>query len=130
MKQAKSKVWKTADGKLVKDGHEDAHILVAAEGQLVPDTYVEGFDNASTFFSTVNAPAPEPATPAPSFEDFKPGQSNVKEVKGLPKDAVGPVKELGGATVTGKVGDHEAMISNQKPAAKLAKKATKGKKSK
>jgi len=50
MKIAKEKVWKTADGKLVKDGDPDASILVAAKGQEVPDKDIEGFENADEFF--------------------------------------------------------------------------------
>lgn len=137
MKQAKEKVWRTAEGKLVKDGHESATILVAAEGQLVPDEYVDGFDNAGTFFKDINPKHPEPPVPSPRMDDFKPGQSNSPAVKGLPKDRVGPVKDLGGnATVTGKVGDYEAMIGtipskpDQKTQPAKATKATKKTKAK
>jgi hypothetical protein len=120
MKQAKAKVWQDADGKLVKDGDPSAVQLVAGEGQLVSDDYVKGFGNASSFFSDINKPHPEPADVVPKIEQFKPGQSNAPEVKGAPKEKVGPVKTLGGEKPSGKVGDHEAAIGKipSKPDAK------------
>ena len=127
MKLAKAKVWRNAEGDLVKDGHPTATMLVAAEGQIVADEYVKGFGNASDFFKEVNPKAPEPGHPSVVPESFKPGQSNAPEIKGLPKDVVGPVKDLSGnATVTGKVGDHEAAIKPSPAKPTKAAKKTKG----
>lgn len=106
MKQAKTKVWLTVDRKLVKDGHDDAKFLFAIEGQMVPDSYVEEFDNASTFFKDANQPHPEPGAPAPRADETVPGQSNSPEVKEAPKDKVGSVKVIG---------DHEAAVGSEPP---------------
>ena len=81
MKQSNERVWLTADGKLVKDGHEDASTLFAAKGQLVPDSYIEGIDGAGEFFSDANKPHPEPAQITPKPFKMDPGQTNVGKKK-------------------------------------------------
>lgn len=95
MKQAKEKVWATVDGKLVKDGDEKAAILVAAEGQLVPDEYVKEYSNGGSFFKDVTQPAPEPNIPAPKIEQFVPGQTNAPASAKAPQEKVSPVKTIG-----------------------------------
>ena len=78
MKVATARVWKTADGKLVKDGDENAAFLFAAKGQNVPDSQVEAFDNGGDFFEDVkinfpeihNVPGAEVATAQPGFSNI------------------------------------------------------------
>jgi hypothetical protein len=61
LKVAKQKVWRTEDNKLVPDGHEKAHVLVAREGQHLREDQVEKFDkgDVSKFFSEMNPAKPE-----------------------------------------------------------------------
>lgn len=122
MKQAKERVWKTPEGKLVEDKEvPTGSVLFAAEGQLVPDEYLEGLKGDS-FFKSVTPAHPEPVTPAPRAEEFKPGQSNAAAVKGAPQEKVGPVKVIG---------DVEAAVGSESPkptkTTKAAKKSTKKK---
>ncbi|HEX6175886.1 MAG TPA: hypothetical protein VF089_17890 [Candidatus Binatia bacterium] len=51
---AKEMVWADADGKLVKDGDESAHELVARKGQLVPERKLERFKGVEAFFTPLS----------------------------------------------------------------------------
>lgn len=76
MQVAKAKVWKTADGQLVEDGHEDAAFLFASKGMMIPDHIVTQFDNGGDFFEDVSVTKQEVFS-HPTAESFKVGQSNV-----------------------------------------------------
>jgi hypothetical protein len=47
---AKEKVWRTHKNVLVKDGHEDAAVLVARRGGTVEDEELKRYKNADSFF--------------------------------------------------------------------------------
>lgn len=76
MKMCKEKVWKTADGRLVPDGHKDAAFLVATAGQNFPDKYAEQFDGHEDFFVDVNRELSESNNIPAHGTDSEPGDSN------------------------------------------------------
>lgn len=94
MKQAQERVWLTDENKLVKDGHKDAKVLFAAEGQVVPDEYLKGHDNADDFFKKEEPKPREPVFPSPRVEQFKPGQTN-STASGGPAEKRSAVKVIG-----------------------------------
>lgn len=68
-KIAKAKVWKTADNKLVPDGHNDAVQLVARRGESIPDEQLAKLHGVDEFFAELNSQeateAMKPQPPAP-----------------------------------------------------------------
>ena len=64
---ASQKVWQDAAGNLVPDGHENARVLVARQGQSLSHGEIAHFPNAVDFFSglssaTVSSPADDTET--------------------------------------------------------------------
>ena len=61
-KIAKAKVWKTADGTLVEDGHPDAVQLVARRGESIPDDQLKKLHGVDDFFVEANSQEATAAT--------------------------------------------------------------------